>query len=408
MAEKEGTLLTSVEGFSSEVTSKLAELWITTAEEFIGASDDTGSQDMADTLGLSMEEFAVLLDGATAAAPEFSGTRGGPMAFPGLGALDEPEGLDPSEASGIRTMLPPQANLIARMPPVRNQHGRGTCVAHACAAAREYLLGPESTAGNLSEQYLYWACKQRDGFPGEGTWIKTAMAVLEDEGICTEAIWPYIPTKIAGNEGQGPPPADAAEQAAVYRIDKGEPVEPRWVNELKDALADGKPVAFAVPVYGYWLTEPVRTNGDIRIPLPTDKSVGGHAMCMVGYQDDADVPGGGYFLVRNSWGTDWAKKSAAGAGYCRLPYAYMSQFGRSAYTATASQPPKPQPEPTPPPKPEPTPPPKPEPTPPPKPEPTPPPKPEPTPPPKPQPPNPGGKTSFFARLKRLFQSPPRT
>ena len=162
-------------------------------------------------------------------------------------------------------------------------------------------------------------------------------------------------------------------------------MEPRWVNELKEALADGKPVAFAVPVYGYWLTEPVRTNGDIRIPLPADKSVGGHAMCMVGYQDDADVPGGGYFLVRNSWGTDWAKKSAAGAGYCRLPYAYMSQFGRSAYTATAPQPPKPQPEPTPPPKPEPTPPPKPEPTPPPKPEPTPPPKPEPTPPPKPEP-----------------------
>jgi len=383
MAEKEGTLLTTVEGFSPEVTSKLAELWITTAEEFIGASKDDGLQGLADTLGVSTDQAAELLARAQAAAPYFNDRF--VREFPGLGALDEPEGLDPSEAPGIRAVLPTQVNLIARMPSVRNQQGRGTCVAHACAAAREYLLGQESTAGDLSEQFLYWACKQRDGFPGEGTFIKTAMAVLEDDGVCTEAVWPYNPTKIADNEGQGPPPANAKEMAAGYRIAKGEPVEPRWVDELKKALANGKPVAFAVPVYSYWLTEPVHTNGDIRIPLPSDKALGGHAMCMVGYQDDADVPGGGYFLVRNSWGTSWAKGSAAGAGYCRLPYAYMAQFGRSAYTAIAPQPPKPQPEPTPPPKP-----------------------PEPTPPSKPPEPKPGSKTSFFARLKKLFQSPPRT
>ena len=192
------------------------------------------------------------------------------MAFPGLGALDEPEGLDPSEASGIRAVLPPQANLIARMPPVRNQQDAAPALPTHRRRRASTCLEPESTAGDLSEQFLYWACKQRDGFPGEGTWIKTAMAVLEDKGICTEAIWPYNPTKIAGNEGQGPPPAGAEEKAAAYRIAKGEPVEPRWVDDLKKALANGKPVAFAVPVYGYWLTEPVHTNGDIRIPyLPT-------------------------------------------------------------------------------------------------------------------------------------------
>ena len=52
MAEKEGTLLTTVEGFPPEVTSQLAELWITTAEEFISAVDDAGAQGMADILGL--------------------------------------------------------------------------------------------------------------------------------------------------------------------------------------------------------------------------------------------------------------------------------------------------------------------------------------------------------------------
>jgi C1A family cysteine protease len=309
------------------------------------------------------------------------------MPFPGLGSLDEEEGMDPSESTGIRTPLPPQANLIARMPAVRNQQGRGTCVAHACTAVREYLLGEDSVEGDLSEQFLYWAAKQRDGYPGEGTWIKTAMAVLEDLGICAEQVWPYNPTKIAGNEGQGPPPADAAAQASAYRIAKGAMVEPRWVDDLKEALSKGKPVAFAVPVYGYWLNEPVRTSGAVRMPLATDKSLGGHAMCMVGYQEDATVPGGGYFLVRNSWGRIWAKECPEGAGYCRVPYAYLAQFGRSAYTASA-----PQAEPATPPTPTPTP------------------APTPTPPPPapPAPPKPTGGNAFLNWLKKIFQSPPRS
>lgn len=408
MAEKDGTPLTTVEGFSPEVIAKLAGLWITTAEEFRSAARDDGLQGLADELGITLDQVTALLDQAEAATPDFDGRSA--IEFLGLGALDEPEGQDPSESPGVRGILPPQINLIDRMPPVRNQKNRGTCVAHACAAVREYLLGPESTAGNLSEQFLYWACKERDGYPGEGTWIKTAMAVLEDFGICAEAIWPYNPNKIAGNEGQGPPPADAQEKAGAYRIAKGQIVEPRWVDELKEVLADGKPVAFAVPVYAYWLSEPIRSTGAIRMPLSTDKSLGGHAMCMVGYQDDESVPGGGYFLVRNSWDTVWAKESPIGKGYCRLPYAYMTQLGRSAYTASVPQPVKPKPEPTPTPTPEPPPtPPKPEPTPPPKPEPTPtpPPKPQPVPP-KPEPPQPGVVSSFLNWLKSIFRAPSRS
>ena len=406
MADKTGTPLTDVEGFSPDLIASLAGWWITTAEEFISAAEDAGAEGMADTLGVSADELAILLENANAAAPDFTAKRGDPMPFPGLGSLDEAEGLDPSEAPDVRSPVPPQASLIAKMPPVRNQQGRGTCVAHACAAVREYLLGDESTAGDLSEQFLYWAAKQRDGYPGEGTWIKSAMAVLEDLGICAEAVWPYNPTKIAGNEGQGPPPADAETQAAVYRIAKGAMVEPRWVDDLKEALAKGKPVAFAVPVYGYWLNEPVRSSGDIRMPMSTDKSLGGHAMCMVGYQEDAAVPGGGYFLVRNSWGKTWANKCADGAGYCRLPFAYVAQLGRSAYTASVAQAhptPKPEPTPTPTPKPEPPAPPTPPPAPP-----TPTPTPPPPAPPTPEPPKPTGGNAFVSWLKKIFQSPPRT
>jgi len=76
-------------------------------------------------------------------------------------------------------------------------------------------------------------------------------------------------------------------------------------------------------------------------------------MILVGYQDDVAVPGGGYFMVRNSWGEGWASESDLAAGYARLPYKYIADNGRSAFTATTAAP---QPEPTPaPPKPDPKP-----------------------------------------------------
>ena len=48
---------------------------------------------------------------------------------------------------------------------------------------------------------------------------------------------------------------------------------------------------------------------------------GGHAMLLVGYEDDASYPGGGYFTVRNSWGGNWGED-----GYRRISYAYIELF----------------------------------------------------------------------------------
>ena len=61
MADKEGTSLNDVEGFTSDITAALAKMWITTAEEFIGAAKDDGLQGMADTLGVSTDQADELL-----------------------------------------------------------------------------------------------------------------------------------------------------------------------------------------------------------------------------------------------------------------------------------------------------------------------------------------------------------
>jgi hypothetical protein len=61
--------------------------------------------------------------------------------------------------------------------------------------------------------------------------------------------------------------------------------------------------------------------------------IGGHSMCFVGYQDDANSPGGGYFILRNSWGSGWAPDSPHGAGYGTIPYEYIQKEGWEIFSA---------------------------------------------------------------------------
>jgi C1A family cysteine protease len=334
MAYKQGVSLTGVPGIAPAGQFALAAYWITTAEELVAASKAPGgTAALAAALGFPAAEVARWVAGAQAALP-----AGAELSYPTAeqeyptGALEEPPydlGESPAAAFDA-TSLPGTADWHDRLPIIRNQGGRSTCVAFASVAAREFLL-PEGHPSDLSEQFLYWACKARDDYGGPGTYVGVAMKVLEDTGVCTEAGWPYSFAKVPGNEGQAPPPAGVETTAAGYRAAGYTPLGPRDVVAIKQVLAAGQLVVFAVPVYRYWSGDPIRVTGDVRMPLPQDDGRGGHAMLLAGYEDDLTVPGGGFFIVRNSWGEDWAFSSAIAPGYCRLPYAYIERYGNAAY-----------------------------------------------------------------------------
>ena len=341
MAEKQGIPLDSIDGFPGETTNRLAELWITTAEEFVNADRlDAGRRGLAEFLEITEDGVGDLVRVAEEVLPVDFDFGPEEIEYFGMGAMDEPDEDEPEEDAFSFAPLPSQVDLHERMPPIRNQGRRGTCVSFTCTAVREYLLGEESASGDLSEQFLYWGCKQRDDYAGSGTWIRVGMDVLKEDGICVEDEWPYNPNPIQGNEGQNPPTEAAKEDAANKRISQSGKLPSKGVNSIREKLADELPVAFAVPVFKYWFTDPVRTSGDIRMPISSDELSGGHAMCIVGYEDDREVPGGGYFIVRNSWGTGWGANNPIGAGYCRIPYAFIENHGRSAYVALGPAKPK--------------------------------------------------------------------
>ncbi len=332
MVTKKGTPLSSVADFPVEVSARLADLWITTAEELVSSAvQEGGLAGLVAYIGLPEAEVTRLVEQAQAALPPGVSFAPGDIQPHGLGALDErEEGGGPIPPPSFAP-LPPSVDMHARFGPVRDQGQRGTCVAHACAAAREFQTGPQSPQSNLSEQFLYWDCKKHDMAPGAGTYIRVGMQRLQVDGIPDESVWPYNPNPVPGNEGQDPPSTGALTKAAQYRILDSTKLSPTSVDSLRQALAHGSPVAFSVPVFTHWFREPTQTTGDVRLPLPGEKVEGGHAMCMVGYETDPNVPGGGYFLVRNSWGEAWGSESPIGAGHARLPFAFINQYGSSAF-----------------------------------------------------------------------------
>jgi hypothetical protein len=100
------------------------------------------------------------------------------------------------------------------------------------------------------------------------------------------------------------------------------------VRGAKNALAGGRLMSVTIPVYASWAHNAgVRQTGRITMRLGEEPAIGGQALCIVGYQDKADYPGGGYFVVRNSLGPNWAYASPFGPGHGTIPYAYIARDG---------------------------------------------------------------------------------
>lgn len=61
-------------------------------------------------------------------------------------------------------------------------------------------------------------------------------------------------------------------------------------------------------------------------------SVCGHAVTAVGYQDDPAVEGGGYLIIKNSWGETWGDR---GLGYCTYEWVRHSLLDAQAVVNVA-------------------------------------------------------------------------
>jgi len=250
--------------------------------------------------------------------------------------------------AAITPELPTKVDLTVHVTPIKNQGMRGTCVAHTVAACLETELirkGKAPAKLDLSEQYIYWACKNIDGAPDdEGTFIEYAAEVLLNGvakeqlagGSCTEKEWPYNPLPNPSNESQGPLSVNARQMfknTKQHRILKYSRLKQNSIKALKKALASGHCVGLSVYTYHFWTDDFAWREGIISLPLAIEPD-GAHAICLVGYRDDDETHGEGYFIFKNSWDKMWGY-GRPDPGFGSLPYRYVLKEAIEAYTIDA-------------------------------------------------------------------------
>ena len=214
-------------------------------------------------------------------------------------------------------LLTPEIDYSTNKVKVRFQGTKDTCVGFAFAAMKEYQeLKEHNQYIQLSPLYLYQKCKEVDNIPGGGTHPRVAAKILYKEGICEERYLPY-----ETEEGILPKPG-AGENALQYRIQAY--AQLTNVQAMKRSLSVNGPFVAGLPIAMIdWL---VTASKDGMVPMPQNKESlkNGHAICIVGYDNDKQV-----FKFQNPWGPKWGD---GGFGY--LPYDYMEKYSKEAYGAT--------------------------------------------------------------------------
>lgn len=241
--------------------------------------------------------------------------------YANLGCLKDPKDLRdiPMRLVLPPIPLPPEIDYTENMTPVRDQGNEGTCVAFASVVGvKEYQDTKEyKKIVGLSPRYLYSLCKNNDGDPdSEGTYPRVAMKMLLKYGTPTESYWPYMPHQT------DKPRSGAAKVALKYRVKAYARIN--TILEMRRSLVINGPFLAGVDVYESWFTNKASKTGLIPMPKKSEQYQGGHAICIVGYDDNKNL-----FKFKNSWSSNWG-----GGGYGYLAYNYMRKYCVDAWSDT--------------------------------------------------------------------------
>jgi putative hemolysin len=250
------------------------------------------------------------------------------------GSLPVAQGATPPEEGTPAVGAPPSfdwRNYSGQnwMTPVKNQGSCGSCWAFSAVGVVEAIYniatGDPDLDLNLSEEYLVADCLY--GNSCCGGWMATAFSFIRDDGIPDEGCLPYVDQSgcTCGPDYAGGP--STCDSNCTYRgsgICSDATCSGRcsdWQDRLltidatggvssspsaiKQAVVDTGPLSVAMGIgssYGGYF------DGDIY--RCTNDSGISHGVIIAGYSD-----AGGYWIVKNSWGSYWAD-----GGYFKVGY----------------------------------------------------------------------------------------
>lgn len=222
--------------------------------------------------------------------------------------------------------LPRSVDLADRMPPAGDQGNQSSCVAwavgYACKSYQEkyeenssYWNGSSiNRRAVFSPAFIY--NQINNGVDG-GSLFTDALNVLSQQGAVKWADMPYNE-----NDYSTRPNSSIKAKAKKYKIDFWRRVNFADSKEVKAQLNAGFPVIIGAMIDRGFVNGGKNNSGRDFIWNSTGgKQLGGHAMLVIGYDDNKSA-----FKVLNSWGQNWGKK-----GYCWISYSLFPKTVREAF-----------------------------------------------------------------------------
>jgi len=177
--------------------------------------------------------------------------------------------------------------------PIKNQGQCGSCWSFSATGSMEgQQFIKKNTLVSLSEQNLV-DCSTAQGNDGcnGGLMDQAFQYVISNKGIDTEASYPYTAT--------GPNTCEYSAQNIGDTISGFQDITSGSESALQTA-SDGQPVSVAIDASN--TSFQLYTSGVYYEPACSSSQLD-HGVLVVGYgNDDSNTA---YWLVKNSWGTDW-------------------------------------------------------------------------------------------------------
>jgi hypothetical protein len=237
----------------------------------------------------------------------------------------------PMKAPLVRSLygsgLPSDASIKKWAPYPKSQGSYGTCTGWATTYAARTIIEAQKnnwtdktiiTNNAFSPGFVYKLSQlEGDVNCSTGTYINRAIETIQNYGTpkysdfsenCPDFISEEIMAKAVNFK--------VKDYAKIFGLNDGENFK---IEATKKSLSENKPVVIGMIV-------PPSFNNPTGCWTPTeqpDVSYGGHAMCVVGYDDNMY---GGAFEIQNSWGDWWGNK-----GYIWVKYETYTTFTKYAY-----------------------------------------------------------------------------